>query len=278
MNFFERLQKIDRRILYILMAIAVTYALIKPMGLPIKISAATQKSYDVINALPEGSTVVYMFDYDPSGAPELHPNALAMGKLLFEKHAKVICATMWANGTGMINLFLQQMTTDFPNLVEGTDYVNLGYKPGGQVWAEAATVDFVSACAGVDVSGKPIASMPIFQNFKVSKDAALWIDLAAGNPGIEELIKTVGRFGTPIIGACTAVSVTTNMPFLSANQIVGLQMGMRGAAEMELLVNRPGTAISGMDAQSLAHAMLVLFILVGNIGYLASRTKSDDKR
>lgn len=278
MNFFERLQKIDRRILYLLLALVVAYALVKPMGLPIKINKETQQTYDFINALPNGSTVVVMFDYGPDSMPELHTNALAIGKLLFSKNMKVIGGAMWNTGTGMMNLFFDQMKKDFPNIVEGVDYVNLGYKPGGQVWAEKATVDLIAACAGVDATGKQLSSMPIMQNIKTSKDTALWIDLAAGNPGIEELVKTVGAQGTPIIGAVTAVSITGQLPTLAAGLIKGLQMGMRGAAEMELLVNRPGKAISGMDAQSLSHVLLVLFILIGNIGYLAAKNKSGAKR
>lgn len=196
---------------------------------------------------------------------------MAIGKLLFSKGHKVIGAAMWNTGSGMLNMFFETMTKEFPNLVEGTDWVNVGYKPGGQVWAEKATVDFIEACAGVDANGKPLASMPIFQGIKTSADTDLFIDLAAGNPGIEELIKTVGAKGTPIIGAVTAVSITGQLPALQAGLIKGLQMGMRGAAEMELLVNRPDKAIAGMDAQSLSHVLLILFILLGNIGYLATR-------
>lgn len=271
MNFFAKLQKIDRRVLYLILASTVAFALIRPMGLPIKINKETQQTYDFIDALPEGSTVVVLLDYGADAMPELHTNALAVGKHLFSKHMKVIGVTMWQTGTGMLNLFFDTMKKEFPELQYGVDYVNLGYKPGGQVWAEKATVDFAAACAGVDVTGQPMSSFPITQNVKTSMDTALWIDFAAGNPGIEELVKTVGAKGTPIIGAVTAVSITSQLPLLQTGQIKGLQMGMRGAAEYEKLVDRPGNATSGMDAQSLTHVLLVLFILLGNIGYLASK-------
>ena len=43
--------------------------------------------------------------------------------------------------------------------------------------------------------------------------------------------------------------------------------GMKGAAEYELLVNAPGAAVQGMDAQSLGHIVILVFIILGNLGY-----------
>jgi hypothetical protein len=52
---------------------------------------------------------------------------------------------------------------------------------------------------------------------------------------------------------------------------------MRGAAEYEILVNHPGKAVAGMDAQSFAHVLIVLFIILGNVGYVLAG-KAKDRR
>jgi hypothetical protein len=49
--------------------------------------------------------------------------------------------------------------------------------------------------------------------------------------------------------------------------------GLRGAAEYEALLGRRGVATAGMDAQSATHALIIVLILVGNVGYLASRRR-----
>ena len=49
------------------------------------------------------------------------------------------------------------------------------------------------------------------------------------------------------------------MPFVVSKQIQGILAGMPGAAEYESLVGKPGIGTSGMDAQSLAHLIIVLF-------------------
>jgi hypothetical protein len=48
---------------------------------------------------------------------------------------------------------------------------------------------------------------------------------------------------------------------------------MKGAAEYEKLLGRPGTAQRGMDAQSVSHIVVFLFIFIGNVAYFAVKGK-----
>ena len=60
-------------------------------------------------------------------------------------------------------------------------------------------------------------------------------------------------------------------PYLNAGQLEGLLGGLSGAAEYEKLIGVPGTATIGMDAQSIAHILIILLIALGNIAYFATR-------
>ena len=53
----------------------------------------------------------------------------------------------------------------------------------------------------------------------------------------------------------------------------GLLGGMKGAAEYELLIDTKGSATKGMDAQSSAHALIVLFVIIGNVFYFMGRRR-----
>jgi hypothetical protein len=48
------------------------------------------------------------------------------------------------------------------------------------------------------------------------------------------------------------------MPYISSGQVVGRILGMKGAAEYETIMKKPGTATAGMDGQSFAHALIIL--------------------
>jgi hypothetical protein len=72
----------------------------------------------------------------------------------------------------------------------------------------------------------------------------------------------------------TSIQVNEVMPYVSSGQVQGILAGMPGAAEYEALIGVPGIGTSGMDAQSVAHLVIVLFIVLGNIGYFIERHRS----
>jgi hypothetical protein len=49
---------------------------------------------------------------------------------------------------------------------------------------------------------------------------------------------------------------------------------MKGAAEYEKLLQSQGLATAGMDAQSIAHAVIICFILFGNLVMLIAKRKT----
>ena len=92
------------------------------------------------------------------------------------------------------------------------------------------------------------------------------------------------QIGTPIIIGPTAVAAPKYYAYLNAGQLVGMLGGMKGAAEYEKLLaarypdmarfyqsTRGFTATKGMDGQTVIHAVIILFILIGNVAYLSRR-------
>ncbi len=49
--------------------------------------------------------------------------------------------------------------------------------------------------------------------------------------------------------------------------------GLAGAAEYEMIVDRRARATKGMEAQSIAHLLIIIFIILGNIGFLVERSR-----
>jgi len=57
---------------------------------------------------------------------------------------------------------------------------------------------------------------------------------------------------------------------LKTGQIVGIIPGLKGAAEYEKLIDQPGEAVRGMNIQSIVHLLIVIFVLIGNVGFFLS--------
>ena len=267
----DRFKDIDRRIIFIFIAAAVVMPLLRPIGLPLKSSPPSRALYQEFENLPRGSVVLMAFDYDPATDVELGPMSLAILKHCFLKGHKVVGLALWAQGAGLARASFLEAAKGF-NLVYGVDYVNLGFKAGGLVVIDALGKSFDRSFPK-DIDGRPIEELPLMKNVKTYADIDFVLDLSAGDPGLPFWIMIAqGRYGKKVGGGCTAVSAPMLYPYFP-NQLVGLLGGMKGAAEYELLVDAKGAATKGMDAQSIAHAAIVLFVLIGNIFFFVGRRR-----
>jgi hypothetical protein len=60
-------------------------------------------------------------------------------------------------------------------------------------------------------------------------------------------------------------------PYLQSGQLAANLPGLTSTAEYEKLINRPALAIAGVDAVSMSHLLVVLLVILGNVGYFATR-------
>ena len=108
MTFAERMLRIDRRIIFLVIGLCTLLPLLFPVGLPIKISSEVRGVYDYIEALPEGSVFLLSLDFDPASKPELYPQAIAILRHAFKKNLRVVGMTLWVSGTGLADQILSQ--------------------------------------------------------------------------------------------------------------------------------------------------------------------------
>ena len=62
MTFAERMLRIDRRIIFLVIGLCTLMPLLFPVGLPIKISSEVRGVYDYLESLPEGSVFLLSLD------------------------------------------------------------------------------------------------------------------------------------------------------------------------------------------------------------------------
>jgi hypothetical protein len=93
-------------------------------------------------------------------------------------------------------------------------------------------------------------------------------NLSAGYPGTVEWVQLAAdRFHATLGAANTAVQAPLAYPYYRAGQLQGILGGMKGAAEFETLVGVIGKGTKFMLSQTFAHAIVIIFILVGNIAF-----------
>jgi len=265
----EKLGNIDKRILYVLLVVVLLIPMVSPIGLPISVSSATQKAYDAVEKLKAGDTIMVDFGYYVDGGPDVEPIGVAMFRQLFGKGIRIIAVGYKDHAVMLADkLFAPYAGTK----VYGTDYVNLGYIPGGETAIAAYARDIKKAFPR-DTKGTSTDQLPILKSVNSASDCALFLFLT--DSSADAWVRQISQYKVPIIGGIITVSAPQAEPFLASGQLTGMLAGLRAAAEYEILMGKPGPAAAGMDAQSTGHMLLILFIIAGNISYLATKKQKE---
>ena len=295
-NIFIKLGEIDRRYIFVLIALSVLIPLVKSdwIKMPIKTTQNTQIVFDELSKLNRDDKILVSFEYGASTKPEIHPMAIALLNQMFSKGIKVYIISLWPEGVIMAkDVVTNVIDSEIFQLVDGVDYVMFDYKVGGEIVIKNIASDFRGVYMQ-DINKKSISQIPMMKDIYSVEDFDFVFDLSAGVPGNAEWVQyACDPKNVPLSSGCTSIMVTDAIPYVESGQLKGILAGMPGAAEYENLVYNfmkndlenenivnsenilPGKATSRMSAQSLAHIVMVLFIIVGNISYFLSRKKGN---
>ena len=289
-SFFEKAQKIDRRWIFLFIAIGVIVPLAMPdCGLKEEPTPEVQSIFDRVEGLEDElgrrGRVLLAMDFDPPSEPELLPMATSFMRHLAIRGHQIYFTTLWAVGVQEIYTIWELLEEEFPEYQYGVDFVALGFKVGGQGVIQSMVND-IRRVYMTDMDGVSIDNIPMMDEINTLADFDLILNVSAGFPGLKEwILFGSDPTGVPIAGGVTAVSAPLLYPYYP-NQMLGIKGGLKAAAEYEALLQPVMEEHFGdisafvfagtrrMGAQTAAHLIIILFILIGNIAYFGSRGKS----
>lgn len=274
-----RLQALDRRWIFLGMALAIVVPLLFPMKLGFKVDERVRRLYDTVEALPAGSTVLMSADFDPGSRPELEPFFRANLHHLFRKDVRLVMVSLWETAPPLVRPIAEEVALAHGKEY-GRDWVFLGFKPGKELAIKAIGENIPKAFP-TDVTGTPTEQIPVMQGFKQAKDFPLIVNVSAGFPGTREYVLQIqGQYDLRMVSSCTAVSGPDYIPFYKAGQLKGLAAGMPGSAQYEQLVFPDGPpegvrllATQAINVLNLGHAYIIGLILLGNLAYFLTRKR-----
>jgi hypothetical protein len=258
-----------RQLIFILIAFSVAIPLVIKLGLPNDVTREVRQVYDEIDQLDSGSVVMISFDHEASSLPEVKPMAVAILRHCFSKDLKVIGLALLAEGTAIGDEILREMAKEYDKEY-GKDYLFLGFRPQYQA-AILGMGEDIKRVFPQDYKNISLDQIQMMEDIKDYRDVSLIISVADGDMPAYWVDYAVSRYHKKVATAVTAVMATSFYPFLASGQIVGLLGGLKGAAEYEMLIQKPGMGQRGMDAQSVSHLVIILLMLLGNAGYFLRR-------
>ncbi|MBC8384900.1 MAG: hypothetical protein H8E57_05230 [Candidatus Cloacimonetes bacterium] len=320
MNFFERMQALDRRYIYLVVALAIIIPLLIPFNSRTYTTTHVENVYKMIDSFAgkKDKAILMCFDHNASTMAELYPMEVAILRHCFERNIKVFTLCFMPSASPLVDYAINNTKEEFPNIQSGVDYCNFGYKPAGLFLPIVLGMgDDIAEAVDTDSEGRKVSNLEIMEDIRNYDDMNLVVDFAASSAVLSWVYYARVRFGANIAAGITAVMAADNYPYLQTGQLVGMLSGLKGAAEYEKLVDtfasyednnfpngRPfskeveketwvkitekvlpfadkelpykfKTARIGMNAQSVAHIMIIVFIVLGNIGYFVIRKKQN---
>jgi len=276
---------LDRRWIFLFLIVVCVISYKVDFDVPILMEKETKDIYTFIDTLPPGSIVLVAIDYDPNNLAELHPMSYTLVEHCWRRKVKTIFTALSQNGPGMADQAIRDITDSLKQdqtyngelfkgreIVNGIDYTFLGYKPYYALVILGMGQNFRLPFPA-DYYGTPLDSIPMMRGVLNYDQMACVIDISGGNITDAWISYGQGRFNFPLALGLTGVMTAQYYPFLGSGQVFGIMGGLLGAAQYEALADNPGRAKDGMKVQLWAHMVIILFIIIGNVGFFASRRR-----
>ena len=275
-SILEKLGRIDYRVLYFLSVIMMLIPIIRPLGLPVKVSQPVIDFAKAIDELPEGAVVVWQQAGGGATYDEIRPAMVATLKTLFKHNVKIVAYGIYAEGPIILLDAIKRANPEAYGKKYGIDYVVFGFVAGEES-AQASFAADIWKTVHADYYGTPIDQIPLMKDVRNHEDVALIIDVYTSCYGIEWSVRQwYVTHGVPILAITMACCGPMTAPYYP-KPVLGYLSGTEGAAELEIIEKIPGEGASISDAKNLGLIPLIIFIILGNIAYIASKVRGEEK-
>ncbi len=262
----------DRRIIFLVLALALVLPLLFPVKLPVRVTPEVRKVYDMVESLDPGDVILLDMDYGPDTMAELEPMSFSLMRHVFDRNARFIATSLSATGVSLVESEIKKIAAE-KGKTYGQDYVFLGYRPYpssvilsmGQNMRQSFPIDFYNT---------PLDSLPLMPGSRNCADLRFVISVSATSGVDAWIMYGHERYSFPLALGVTAVMAADYYNYLQSGQIAGILGGLKGAAEYEALLGQGDRATIWMNIQSVCHLLIVAFILIGNVAYLATKKRS----
>jgi hypothetical protein len=283
--WYEWIQSIDPRIIYLVVFIVVSVPFFVPIRLPMRANEPVENLHKKVEEITEYNktanrkqVILFAMEWAPSVQAECWPAAEVMVEHCFENNIPFIIMSMYSpEGPMLTQKIAEKRAEEFKkkhgvDKVYGVDWVNFGYKRMGLAAFLAFVKDLYSQIAK-DIKDAPIRNVPMMRDIESLRDMGL-VFYVSGSGGIETWIQYMQpETGVDISTGCTAIIGPSMYPFLDSGQMIGMMAGLSGAAQYEHLVGYSGRGTRGMGSQNLAHFWIIAMMILGNVGYIFQRRR-----
>jgi hypothetical protein len=266
-TIWHRLLMIDRRILYLILFVNIIIFLLIPVKVPTVTSPPVRKFYDTIEQLKPGDLVMVSSNWSAGTIGENLPQLEAVIRHLMRKKVRFTIISIEPQARDISYRFVSRFTRE-GGYEYGKDWAHFGFIPSLVVGIKGMVKD-LPATIKQDIRGTPISQLPVMQGVKTLADYKMVIDIT---PSGTVPAWIAYRPKNLIVLFCpTSVMAAEAYTFLDSGQVAGMLTGAIGAQDYEQLLQREGLGTTFGNAISFSHALIIFFIILGNLALFMSR-------
>ncbi len=286
-----RLQRIDRRWIYLILWLVVMIPLLFPFKIKPQPTTPVAQLFNFIDTMPENKALAISVDFTPDTRAELQPMVVSLLRHAFTIKRRVGILAISVYGLGLAEEAIQQVTQEFnsraqsreDSVIYGEDYVFWGWTTP-VLTVMLGMGERITNVFPVDYYGNRTETLPIMRHIKNYDDIGILVTVAASAIPRSWINYAQTQFGVNLSCGITAVSAADFYPYVNSGQFIGMLAGMKGAAEYEQLVKQRmekngldwtlrNRGTEAMASQTSAHLTIMGFIIIGNIAYFIARRK-----
>lgn len=272
----------SRRIIYIVMMIAVAVPILLEFSEPPSRMVAAERLYDVVEnqEFKSGQVALLWMDFGPNTIAENGPQAELILEHLFRRRVPVVLLSQYQQAerflTSIPKAVAARLEKEMPGQTwrYGEAWVNGGYRPGSGIFMQSlVNAENISEFLGRDASGMPITQYPVFAKIGDVHGIKL-VGEVTGLVGVfDNIIQFFqkGDYRPTIIHGCTSITIPEAYIFLDSGQLSGLLEGIAGATWYAEVLRQHFPASDNKallvrnTALAVAHIVLIGLIIIGNI-------------
>ena len=129
MKILEKFTGIDRRIIFLVIAVVVIVPLVFSIPGDVRVMAPAQKLFDAVDSIPDDKILIVDFDYSPQTQPENEPMAIALLRHAFAKRIRVAALSLYVQPLGLA-AYSRFETHRGSKMSQGRQAVVSGCRPG----------------------------------------------------------------------------------------------------------------------------------------------------
>lgn len=250
MTIWEKMQKVDRRILYAILVVLVCGGLFFPSTIKTDPDPSSKSFYEAFMKMPKGSTVIVQTDWTNSTRGESMGHFENLMRLMMAGDHKFVFysaadpAAPQVARTVIARIIAERKEQGFREYKVGEDYIDLGFFPNAEATNTSMGVNLRAAWAkrmSKMPTGEPgkmkevdIWETPVLKEIGKIEDVDMMVVVTA-SASIDIAIQRLAN-KVDITALVTGVTGPTVLPFYQSGQVKGIGVGLKGVYDIEYLM------------------------------------------